>query len=74
MKTGKTYPIEVNIGDKCFKLINKMTCEVQIPYALRLKNSSDLFRGYFFTSSLFTFHSSLFSPEEEFFEVISKSE
>ena len=32
MKTGKTYPIEVNIGDKCFKLINKMTCEVQIPY------------------------------------------
>ena len=31
------------------------------------KNSSDLFRGYFFTSSLFTLHSSLFYSNEEFF-------
>ena len=28
----------------------------------------------FFTFSLFTLHSSLFSPNEEFFEVIGKSE
>ena len=39
------------------------------------KNSSDLFRGYFFTSSLFTLHSSLFSLHRGIFlEVISNSE
>jgi len=39
------------------------------------KNSSDLFRGYFFTFSLFTLHSSLFSFRRGIFlEVIGNSE
>ena len=48
MKTDKTYPIEVNIGDKCFKLINKMTREVQIPPATRRKKA---IKRYFWWSA-----------------------
>ena len=39
---------------------------------LHQKNSSDMFRGYFFTSSLFTLHFSL--NEEFFWQVIGNSE
>ncbi len=36
------------------------------------KNSSDLFRGYFFTSSLFTLHFSLFTFHSSLFSQCEK--